>query len=68
MSELIQIITELISSVGFPIACCVIMFHSLDKERDAHKEESKGWQEVVANNTCALEKVSEKLADLAKYG
>lgn len=59
--EVLNYVVELISSVGFPIACSSIMFYLLNKEKDAHAVESKGWQEVVANNTQALEKIAERI-------
>lgn len=35
MDEFVQ----LISNVGFPIACCLIMFLYVNKSQDYHKEE-----------------------------
>ena len=33
----IEIITTLISNLGFPIAMCVILFYSLNQERKDHR-------------------------------
>lgn len=32
--EIIDIITKLISNVGFPIACCIVMFYQNSKLKD----------------------------------
>ena len=57
----VNAITTIISTVGFPIFCCVAMFWYLDKERQAHKEESAKFAEVVERNTLALQELSMKL-------
>ena len=57
----LTVITQLISQVGFPIACCVIMFHALSKEQDSHKAEMSAIVEAVNNNTLALTKLSERI-------
>lgn len=57
----VNAITTIISTVGFPIFCCVAMFWYLDKERQAHKEESTKFAEVVERNTLALQELSMKL-------
>lgn len=36
--EAMEIVTNLISNLGFPIAMCVILFHSLNQERKDHSE------------------------------
>ena len=35
--EGMEIITNLISNLGFPIAMCIILFYSLNQERKDHK-------------------------------
>lgn len=53
----IQVFTQLLSSVGFPIACVVAMFYYWNKEREAHKEEMEKMTEALNNNTLALTKL-----------
>ena len=36
--EGMEVITNLISNLGFPIAMCVILFYSLNQERKDHRE------------------------------
>lgn len=61
MEEVVQIVTNLISNVGFPIACVVAMFYMQNKEREAHKAESAAWVEALNRNTDVMQKVLEKL-------
>lgn len=61
MEEVMQIVTNLVSNVGFPIACVVAMFYMQNKEREAHKAESAAWVEALNRNTDVMQKVLEKL-------
>ena len=56
-----SVIAQMISSVGFPIACCIIMFQALTREQDTHKEEMSAVTAALNNNTVALTKLSDKL-------
>lgn len=56
-------IVSIISNVGFPIACVIVMFYQMEKERESHKEESEKWVEAINNNTKVMEKVLEKVGD-----
>ena len=62
MPEVVQLISQLVSNVGFPIACVCVLFYMQNKEREAHKEESEKWVEALNNNTKVMEKV------LGKFG
>lgn len=54
-------ITQIIGSLGFPIAACVAMFSMLNKEREAHKEEMNELKQALNNNTLALQSLADKL-------
>lgn len=54
-------ITTLISNIGFPIACVVVMFAMWNKEREDHKEEVAKMTEAVNNNTTVLKQILTKL-------
>ena len=41
MEQVIEVITKLIGSVGFPIACCIIMFIQNSKLRDTLNENTQ---------------------------
>ena len=55
-----EVVSNLISNLGFPIACVVAMFWMWNKERESHKEESDKWIEAINNNTRVMEKVLAK--------
>lgn len=63
MSEVVQLISQLVSNVGFPIACVCVLFYMQNKEREAHKVESEKWVEALNNNTKVMEKVLGKLGE-----
>ena len=54
-------IATLISNIGFPIACVVVMFAMWNKEREDHKEEVTKMTEAVNNNTTVLKQILTKL-------
>ena len=51
----------LIGNYAFPIACCLYLFWSQEKERERHKEESDKWVEALNNNTKVIEALKERL-------
>ena len=53
----IGVLTQLIGSLGFPIACVIAMFFFWNKEREDHKSEMQRMTEAVNNNTLALIKI-----------
>lgn len=48
---------EIISNLGFPIACVCTMFFMWNKEREDHKDEVKELTDAVNNNTVVMEKI-----------
>ncbi len=54
-------ISQLIGSLGFPIACCIYLIYSNNKANEAHKEEIDKLRETVENNTIAMIKLCSKL-------
>lgn len=53
----VNVITQLISNMGFPIACVIAMFYFWNKERDDHKSEMQKMTDAINNNTLALTKL-----------
>ena len=47
---MVDSIVQIVSTVGFPIACCVVMFAMWDKERDAHDTEVKEITKAINTN------------------
>ena len=57
----VDVLTTIISNVGFPIACVIAMFYMWNKEREAHKEETDRLTEAINNNTIVMQQVLNKL-------
>lgn len=57
----IQTITTVITTVGFPIAVCIICFWYINKQTETHKEETKALTEAVNNNNTLLQRLLDKL-------
>ena len=54
-------IVQLISSLGFPIACCIAMFWQNNKLNESHKEEVSKLNEAINNNTIALNHIIDRI-------
>lgn len=57
----VNTITTLISSVGFPIACCIYLIYSNNKTTEKHAEEVEKLRVTVENNTKVMLKLCSKL-------
>lgn len=57
----IEIIQQLIGTLGFPIACVIAMFYFWNKEREDHKQEMAQMTQALNNNTQVLIKIEEIL-------
>lgn len=55
-------ITQLISSLGFPIVVAGAMFWKMNKQDEDHKAEMNTLAEAIKNNTIALTQLSDKLS------
>lgn len=54
-------ITQLISNLGFPIACCIALFWRMNKQDENHKEEMNGMKTAIDNNTLVITKLYERM-------
>lgn len=54
-------IVQLVSTLGFPIACCIAMFWQNNKLNESHKAEVSKLNEAINNNTIALNHIIDKL-------
>ena len=52
-----QTIISAISSLGFPIVCCLIVLYMYWKSDQTHKAEVDKLSEAVQNNTVVMEKI-----------
>lgn len=64
--EYAEIITQVISTVGFPIAMCVLMFWFLNKEQETHKAEMLDLKDVIARNNEVLASLKQLIEDKLK--
>lgn len=58
---MINDVSTLISTLGFPIGMCLIMCYYINKINDAHKEETDKFADALNNNTVVLQKLCDKL-------
>ena len=54
-------VIQLISTLGFPIVCCIALFWYMIKQRDLHKEEINELKKSIDSNTTILTRLYEKL-------
>ena len=54
-------ISQLISTIGFPIAVCLICFWYINKMQETHKSETHELSEALNNNTIVMQKLVDKL-------
>lgn len=52
---------DLISSVGFPIVCCVYLIWNQNRADERHKEEVEKLRASLDNNTKVMNKILRKL-------
>lgn len=61
MEAVVQIISKLVSNLGFPIACVCVMFYQQNEQRKTHAAESEKWVEALNRNTVVIEKLCAKM-------
>lgn len=54
-------ITQIISTLGFPIAACIALFWKMNKQDETHREETESLRKTIENNTLILTKLYERL-------
>ena len=57
MNDIVSVIT----TVGFPIACCLILFWFVYHQNKDHKEEVNSLRDALENNTVVMQKLLDKL-------
>ncbi len=62
----VNVIIQAISTVGFPIVMCGIMFWFLWKEQENHKGEMLSLKEVISENNKVLEGLKQLIEDKLK--
>lgn len=64
--EDVSLIIQAISTVGFPIVMCGIMFWFLWKEQENHKAEMLSLKEVISENNEVLASLKQLIEDKLK--
>lgn len=59
--EFVNMISELVQTVGFPIAICCYLLFDRRKSDEAHKEETQTLTDALNNNTIVLSRILECL-------
>lgn len=55
----VQIIGQLIASLGFPIVACCAMFWMVNKNEERHKDELDSMRKTIEDNTNVLSSIKE---------
>lgn len=63
MDAVVTTISQLVSNLGFPIACVCVMFWQQTEERKNHAEESEKWVEALNRNTVAIERLCAEIGE-----
>lgn len=61
--EDVNVLMQAVSTVGFPIVMCAIMFWFLNKEQENHKAEMLSLKEVIAENNSVLVGLKQLIED-----
>lgn len=63
--ETANLIIQAVSTVGFPIVMCGLLFWKIDKQDKEHREETTKLSESLNQNTLAIQKLVDKLDNLS---
>ena len=61
--ENIDVVVQAISTIGFPIVMCLIMFWFFNKEQENHKAEMLELKDVIARNNEVLAGLKQLIED-----
>lgn len=61
--EIIDSIVQIVQSLGFPIAMCLLIFWRMNKESDSHKEEVNSIKDALVENTKVLSQLQQLIED-----
>ena len=50
-----------ISTVGFPIVMCIMIFYYMERESDSHKQEVDGLKDVLTELKISITQLTDKL-------
>lgn len=56
-----QEVVTAISTVGFPIVMCILIFYYMEKEAESHKQEVDGLKEVLTDLKISITQLTDKI-------
>ena len=56
-----QELVTAISTVGFPIVMCILIFYYMEKESESHKQEVDGLKEVLTDLKISITQLTDKI-------
>lgn len=62
--EFYNAMIQAVSTVGFPIVCCLLMMKNNKEMQDANTKKEERLQSVIENNTLGITKLYEKIDTL----
>lgn len=62
----IDMIVNVIQTLGFPIAVCIALFWYVNKQTETHKEEMDGLRKTIEENTVILSQLKELINIIVK--
>lgn len=62
--EIYNAIIQAVSTVGFPIVCCLLMMKNNKEMQDANAKKEESLQSVIENNTLSITKLYAKIDTL----
>lgn len=64
--ETVDVIVQVVSTVGFPVAMSIMLLWFLKTEQENHKAEMNGLKDVIAENNEVLISLKQLLQDKLK--
>lgn len=62
----LNVVTSLISNVGFPVAVCIALFFYMEKQNEHHQAETDKLNDTLQNNTKVLTELCTLIKTLIK--
>ena len=56
-----QDVVTAVSTVGFPIVMCILIFYYMEKEAESHKQEVDGLKEVLTDLKISITQLTDKI-------
>lgn len=64
--DCMELFMQYVSSVGFPIIMCIIIFKQMQDNNKSHSEEMKEFTTAITNNTIVMNSLVDKIEQMTK--